>query len=232
MVCDKTAETWKAVAIGDICQKKYMYTPKNRDDVRFTSFEALLSRIETKAAKLWRELAFGGFSMNLANQTLISEFMAILHLRNKNIQSLSERVINLRIKLYGLKDEGTTEFNYDQAGPVFLEGIMSAFPAIRDGFLRREWCFLQAKELRRFYTSDRPVLFVSQEGALVGPKVNNAFIFMPLLPNFAVFMMPGSQADHVPCIDVSDEIVEKLNALSRRNAIQFLISAEVNVQEE
>lgn len=226
MLCSKADQLeWKPVAIDDICQQKRMYTPTDRDGAHFTSFEALLSRVENSAAELWRHLTPIILRWRPSDRTALAEFMAILHLRNANLLGLCERVLKLRIQLYGLKDQGETEFNFDQPGPVFLETIMKAFGPIRDYFLDREWFFLRPAGSNRFITSDRPITFISLTGEIVGPKDKKASVYMPISPDLAIFMASGTPDIDLRSASVPDELVDRVNLLSRHHAIRFFISS-------
>jgi len=219
----------KILSTEAVCAKRFLYSPSFENGDRFFGLEQTFSALETTADQTWGKLTSEMDRQHLEiDRQKLADFFALLHLRNLNIYKLSDKIIELRIKLYGTKHvlDGTGGFNFDHAAPVFISQILDGYPRVSAYFLERAWSLLEATNEDEFETSDRPLFFWTGKKGVTGPKSKDATVFMPISAKRMLCMHKAENIAELNFVPVSSQFVKAINQLTRSNALQFVFSRQ------
>jgi hypothetical protein len=156
-------------------------------DGRSISFEAELTKIETRAAPILQSIVAAGSVTGCSSRDRrkLADFMAAQSFRTE--------------AFYRGFDGSITRNAF---GEIFAQAWRSAF-IVADELYRRHWALMEAVGETFFYLGDSPLVLQRTEnpsdGSGLGFDVSGVEAFLPLSPRFALYM---------PCRFVSDQIIE------------------------
>jgi len=192
----------KLTAVRNVCGQRYLYTPLGKDGVRDWSTDDYLNRLEDDAGTLWPSLVTEIISLKEpAVRSLLSRFIAVMHLRNVEIFNLIDRTVLLRDQLFGpltpeqLADRGPDLPDPTDATSIFTHTLISGIDRIFESFAAKQWYVLCASS-DFFVTSDRPVMFFPNSAGKAGVGVAGSTAIFPLSPQRMLIMV--DQANPLP----------------------------------
>ena len=243
----------QCVNVKDIAVKKYLYTPKDANNIRDWYMEDKLASLESTISTIWPIFANGYIDLNNdSNRKIISLFMAILFLRHpKRIQEYSVFQNNLidfyntlpkdqdnrpdishfiiKGKKFELDKSAWQEYSnpttYDKE-KLFVDYIERMAVDIANVLMKKRWSII-VSETKKFITSDNPIILTninSDKIENLGFKKKGTRVTFPISPTRVLILDDLYKEPSSQYYPIKKGTASALNFLSWKNSHQFMIT--------
>jgi hypothetical protein len=201
-------------SVREVCSSNYLYSPIGADGERSWTTETLLGEVETACGELWVQLNSG--EADLGDPTLrnaLGRFVGAQQLRSMYVFKLYDRSLELRDKLYPLKDDYEPKDGLDarDAARLFSQKVERDLSRMSELYLRKPWMIMR-HEADVFVTSDLPLIHVRTGGGRGGPGTPNTTAVFPLGPRSILAMDERFSASANETRVTTEEFVRIINA--------------------
>lgn len=250
-ILSKNKGTPLKVNLKDFAEKRYLYSPPNKNGKRSFETEDKLSDYEDVMSSIWPMLSndFYDFSKGTYIRKGLALFISLLYNRNPlNIKKI-ENVYNQLITIYEQfpKDENgnpsITSFiyhgiehkidnsyytEYKQSSKIdlqnmFIENIhLEAIP-FAELFMNKRWSIVFSKK-EHFITTDNPVVVENSDRESFGVNTKGTVIIFPINPKKILLMDDLYDEGDSKFYPLIDENSAPFNFTFWRNAKEYMLS--------
>lgn len=195
----------------NVCAQRGIYTDK---------VEAKLSELEGLVSQRWEQL-FKEFG-STPSRNILALFLAVQWRRGPmEIQQCAD----IRNQLW--------EFTKDHMPPSFFEDdkdfdlfnsqILDSTHEVALRFADKQWTVLNFRGVPVLETCDHPVVMIHPDKRSFGARTKGTMTFFPATPSLGLLMTdPDDRGDRIEFLH--PKFGERLNQLTRMNAVQFLVT--------
>lgn len=240
----------KLTNIKNICAKRFLYSPKNKEGQREWELEHSLSTLETLISVVWPSLAEGYTDLLWEPmRKAVSLFIAILYIRHPNNLKECENIHNKLVSLYDKlpkKQDGTPSFTHaeineklveiethdwheyrkwdeDDHHRFFCDSIKGHSGKMAKYLLKKRWSIIFS-ENPAFITSDNPVCKFHLEKVKFGFATQGTIITLPISPTRLLIMDDNHEEPAGQYYPLKEDGPGPFNLGIWRNSSRFMIS--------